>query len=126
MVHYVGDGHFTPCRLMTRGRSTTSNWDNVTCRDCLASRLASLERANSHIVKEFRQATSKRETSNVKRYSITQIQRVINELTEWRDASQETLDNEEAKDYPNDERIDKLSTRIDALTEAIEALEGIE
>lgn len=61
-----------------------------------------------------------------KRYSIIQIRRVIGELESWRDASQDALENAESADYPNEERIEKLAVRIDALETAIDALEGIE
>lgn len=66
------------------------------------------------------------EKTPTKRYAITQLQKVIDTLTDWRDATQDTLDNEESRDYPNEARVEKLSERIDALTDAIEALENIE
>mgnify|MGYP001573812012 CR=1 FL=1 len=61
-----------------------------------------------------------------KTYSITQINRVMRELEHWIDQSQETLDNEESRDYPNEERLDKLQKRIDGLQNAYDALEEIE
>ncbi len=72
-----------------------------------------------------------------RRYSITAVRAMIDELQEWLDSSQETLDNAESADYPNDEFIwleppsdalciDKLQMRCDSLQEAIDALENIE
>ena len=62
----------------------------------------------------------------IKKYSITQINRVLEELRAWHESTEETLDNEENKDYPNEERVDMLQTRLDSLQEAIDALENIE
>lgn len=60
------------------------------------------------------------------KYNIRSVQVVIQSLEEWVNQSSETLDNEEAKDYPNDERIDSLNNRIDLLMDAIGTLAEIE
>ena len=59
-------------------------------------------------------------------YSITQVRRVMAELKSWIETSEETLDNAESADYPNDGRIDKLQTRLEALNDALNALGDIE
>lgn len=48
------------------------------------------------------------------------------QLDEWINQSNDTLCNEESRDYPNEERMDMLNNRIDQLQEAYDALQGIE
>jgi hypothetical protein len=60
------------------------------------------------------------------RYSIVQVRQMMTTLESWIDSTEETLGNEEGKDYPNEDRLDSLQTRLDALNEAFSALEGIE
>lgn len=60
------------------------------------------------------------------RYSIIQIQRMMADLEAWIESSSDALNNEEAKDYPNEDRLDNLNTRIDALQAAYDALAEIE
>jgi len=62
----------------------------------------------------------------IPKYRTTQLTIIIEMLEDWIDSSQETLDNESDKDYPNQERVEKLEARLEALGQAIEALEGIE
>lgn len=64
--------------------------------------------------------------TDVKRYSIVQVRRMVAELDAWIESTQDALDNAEDAATPNEERIDKLQTRLDALTNAKEELEGIE
>ena len=61
-----------------------------------------------------------------KRYDIRQVNLMREQLDEWINTSSDVLNNEEAKDYPNEERIDSLNTRIDALQAAYDALGEIE
>lgn len=65
-------------------------------------------------------------TSAATRYNARSLATTIAQLQGWLEQSENTLANEESRDYPNDERVDSLNERIDALTAAIEALEGIE
>lgn len=64
-------------------------------------------------------------TKTIQRYNPATVQTIVNQLQQLIDVSQEAYDNEEAKDYPNDERMDSLDTRITGLQEALDALEGI-
>ena len=60
------------------------------------------------------------------RYSIASV-RVMRETLEARiEQSQGVLDREEGRDYPSEDRIDDLTTRIEALQGALDALEEIE
>lgn len=61
-----------------------------------------------------------------KRYDPRTVARIVSEIQAMLEASQDALDNEESRDYPNNERVDMLQTRVDALQEAYNALEGIE
>ena len=60
------------------------------------------------------------------RYSTTAVNKLIEQLDGWINGSQDTLDTAESADYPNEDRIDKLTERINALTEAKSSLEEIE
>ena len=71
-------------------------------------------------------ATPSTTTRKPAAYSITQVRRVMDELTAWIESTGDALDTAESADYPNDERIDKLQTRLDALEAALEALGDIE
>lgn len=62
----------------------------------------------------------------VKRYSITGVKRILAELEAWLEQSQDSLDSEEGRDYPNDERLDRLTQRVDSLQQAYDALDEIE
>jgi hypothetical protein len=64
--------------------------------------------------------------------STTQIKKLIERLQEtdkkfeeWIAAKEETQGNEEGRDYPNQERLDKLQAQIDVLSEAKELLEPL-
>lgn len=48
------------------------------------------------------------------------------QIEDWITQSNDTLCNEESKDYPNEERMDILNNRIDSLQEAYDALQNIE
>ena len=65
-------------------------------------------------------------TTAAPRYSITSARIMMATLEAWLEQSGETLSNEESKDYPNDERIDALTTRMDALQAAVDALDWLE
>lgn len=54
-----------------------------------------------------------------------QFQETDNKFEEWIDAKEESLGNEEGKDYPNQDRLDKLQAQIDILSEAKELLESL-
>lgn len=60
------------------------------------------------------------------RYNARSLQTMMEQLQDWIDQTQETLDNEESKDYPNDERVDMLTLRLDQLQQAYDALEAID
>ncbi len=60
------------------------------------------------------------------KYSITQVHKVVEQLADWIEQTTETLDNEEAKDYPNADRVENLACRQDALESAQSYLEEIE
>ena len=59
-------------------------------------------------------------------YSITQVHKVIEEIGDWVEQTEEAIDNEQARDYPNEERVEKLAYRQDALESAKSSLEEIE
>lgn len=61
-----------------------------------------------------------------RRYSITAVAAMMTDLEAWIEQSSDTLNNEEAKDYPSEDRLDNLNTRIDALQAAYDALADIE
>ncbi len=46
-------------------------------------------------------------------------------LEDYLEQKQEVLDNEESKDYPNEDRLDKLNDQIEILQEAIDNLETV-
>ena len=60
------------------------------------------------------------------RYTLANVQQVAATLTEWADQAQDSLDTAEEAEYPNDERIDMLTERLQYLEEAKDALESIE
>ena len=60
------------------------------------------------------------------RYNKRTVVAMADTLEDWINQSQETLYNEESRDYPNDDRIDSLTTRIDSLQNALDALDEIE
>lgn len=64
--------------------------------------------------------------TTTRRYSITAVAAMMADLEAWIEQSSDTLNNEEAKDYPNEDRLDNLNTRIDALQAAYDALADIE
>jgi len=45
------------------------------------------------------------------------------QLEEWLENKQQTLNNEENKDNPNDERVEKLEEQNDILTDALQSLQ---
>jgi hypothetical protein len=61
-----------------------------------------------------------------KRYSIVQVQLMMSELSAWIDQTEETLGNEEGKEYPSEDRLDRLQTRLDALQTAYDALSELD
>lgn len=60
------------------------------------------------------------------RYNIKSVQNMMLQIEAWIDQTEETLGNEESKDYPNDERLESLEERRSALQDAYDALRGIE
>lgn len=60
------------------------------------------------------------------RYTKPGLHKLVTQLATWINDSQDTLDNEESRDYPSNERIDSLTARIDALQAALDSLEEIE
>ena len=61
-----------------------------------------------------------------RRYNSLTVKNTIQTLAEMIESSQDTLDNEESRDYPNQEKIDTLNDRIDYLQQAMDALESID
>lgn len=59
----------------------------------------------------------------VKYKSITDI---IEKLNQFLEDKQEQYENESNKDYPNDDRLDKLESQIECLENAIDALNDYE
>jgi len=59
-------------------------------------------------------------------YSITRVHNMMATLQEWIEQSENTLQNEEAKTSPNEDRIENLTTRLDSLNTARDALDEIE
>jgi hypothetical protein len=64
--------------------------------------------------------------STVRKYNRASLDNIITELEAWIEQSEDTLGNEESRDYPNEDRLDMLQTRIDQLQQASEALQGID
>jgi hypothetical protein len=62
----------------------------------------------------------------VKSYTIIQIRHMMAELEGYINQIEETLGNEEGKDYPRWDRMDALQTRLGALQAAYDALAEIE
>jgi hypothetical protein len=44
-------------------------------------------------------------------------------LEEYKEQKQEVLDNEECKDYPNEDRVDRLTEQVEKLEDALQSLE---
>ena len=59
-------------------------------------------------------------------YSITRVHDMMATLQGWIEQSENTLQNEEAKTSPNEDRIENLTTRLDSLNTARDALDEIE
>jgi uncharacterized coiled-coil protein SlyX len=51
------------------------------------------------------------------------VRDLYNQLEDLRGQKQETIDNEESKDTPNDERMSKYESQLDALDDALRGLE---
>ena len=64
--------------------------------------------------------------TTARRYNSTSLGNMVEELKSWTEQTQDTLDNAESQEYPNDNRIETLSNRMDALQAAIDSLEEIE
>ena len=60
------------------------------------------------------------------RYNIASVRNMIAQLDDWLEQSEETLSNEELKDYPSEDRMERLNVRIEALEAASQALGEIE
>jgi two-component sensor histidine kinase len=59
------------------------------------------------------------------RYNIRTVHNLLEIINEWIESAEESLDNEQQRDYPSNERLDSLQNRIDALNLAKESLESI-
>ena len=55
-----------------------------------------------------------------------EIKAILKQLTLVREKVQGFLDNAENSDYPNDDRVERLSNEVDAIDGAIDALNDIE
>lgn len=60
------------------------------------------------------------------RYNKVSLTKMIDQLEQWVELTDEIRSSEEDKDYPNEERIGRLSTRIDAMESAVSSLQEIE
>lgn len=60
------------------------------------------------------------------RYNRIALNKVVEQLEQWVEGTEEVRSNEEDKDYPNEDRLDELSTRIDAMESAVASLQEIE
>mgnify|MGYP001558028671 CR=1 FL=1 len=58
-------------------------------------------------------------------YTYKGLQTVIVNLRAWADSAQASLEVEEGKENPNDERVDKYTARVEALESAASSLEEI-
>jgi polyhydroxyalkanoate synthesis regulator protein len=54
-----------------------------------------------------------------------ELELIKSTLEDYLEQKQEVLDNEESKDYPNEDRLDKLNDQIEILQEAIDNLETV-
>lgn len=60
------------------------------------------------------------------RFNIRSLANMIAQLEAWIESSQESLDNEELREHPNNERVDSLTDRLDNLNSALDSLSQIE
>ena len=60
------------------------------------------------------------------RYNKIALNKVVEQLEQWVEQTEEVRSNEEDKDYHNEERMDELTNRIGFMEEAVNALQGIE
>ncbi len=67
---------------------------------------------------------TKRKDANM-RYNIRSLETMKAQLQDWVEQTDTTLDNENDRDYPNDDRIGALEERQEALQGALDALEEI-
>ena len=65
-------------------------------------------------------------TKTETRYTFVALQNVIRQLESWLYAAEESLEREEDRDTPNDERLDRYNDRIECLQNAVDSLEAIE
>ena len=61
-----------------------------------------------------------------RRYNRRSLTSVIAELKAWMTQVENTINNMESSESVNEERLNTLQNRLDSLSEAVEALEGIE
>lgn len=57
------------------------------------------------------------------RFNTASLRKLGQQLERWIGDTQDSLDNEESKDYPSETRIDEYTDRLDALQTAYDALE---
>lgn len=50
------------------------------------------------------------------------IDKLIGQLSDWLEEKESSLDREESKDYPSEDRLEKLENQIDTLQAALDAL----
>ena len=60
------------------------------------------------------------------RYTRLALDKMVEQLEQWVEATDTVRSVEEDKPYPSDDRIDELSTRIDAMESAVSSLQEIE
>ena len=60
------------------------------------------------------------------RYTKLALDKVVEQLEQWVEATDTVRSVEEDKDYPDGYRVDELSTRIDAMESAVISLQEIE
>lgn len=60
------------------------------------------------------------------RYTKVALDKMVEQLEQWVEATDIVRSNEEDKDYPSEDRMDELTTRIDAMESAVSSLQEIE
>jgi len=60
------------------------------------------------------------------RFNRIALNKIVEQLENWVETTEEIRSNEEDKNYPNEDRLDELSTRIDAMEAAVASLQEID
>ena len=60
------------------------------------------------------------------RYNVQSVHKICQQIERWIDQAENILDKESNKDYPNQEWIEMIESRLEYLNNALEALENLE